>query len=238
MADFVICDDEKDIRSKIRKMIDRIYMNNDEFYRVNEFDSFDKKFANLINDSTPKIYILDIEIKGDLSGIDIARKIRANDWESVIIFVTTHNELGYQALKAQIMLLDFISKFDNFEKNLENTLKTAIQMVNNRKTLLFNFDGISYVVHTNDILYVMKDTVDRKCIIKTTYNEIEVNKTLSYFIDVLNDNFYLSHRSCLVNTNKISKIDWKENIIYFINGDKIDLISRDRRKGLKEHVGS
>lgn len=236
--EFVVCDDEKLFRNKVREIIDRIYMNNDEYYHITEFDKFNKSFSNLINNGSPKIYILDIEMKDNVSGLDIARKIRTVDWESIIIFITSHNELGFQALKAQIMLLDFISKYDNCEKNLESTLKKAILQVNSKKTITFNSDGISYVIHLSDILYIMKDAVDRKCIIKTTYNEIEVNKTLSYLMDNLSDRFYLSHRSCLVNIDKITKIDWKTNVIYFTNGDTIDLISRDKRKGLKEYVGS
>ena len=234
--EFVICDDEKLFRSKIHKIIDKIYMNNDEYYHVNEFGGFTSSFSKLISDGRPKIYILDIEIKDDISGIDIARKIRREDWESIIIFITSHHELGFQALKAQIMLLDFISKYDNCEVNLEMAIKKAISMVNSKKTITFNSDGISYIIHLDDILYIVKDTVDRKCLIKTTYNEIEVNKTLSYLMDQLDERFYLSHRSCIVNTSRIIKVDWKNSIIEFTTGDVIDLISRDRKKGLKNYV--
>lgn len=234
--EFVVCDDEKLFRDKIRKIIDKIYMTNDEYYHINEFSKFNKNFSDLINDGVPKIYVLDIEMEDDISGIDIARKIRNKDWESIIIFITSHNELGFQALKAQIMLLDFISKYDDCEVNLEKTIKKALTMVKSKKTLTFNSEGISYIIHLDDILYITKDSVERKCIIKTIYNEIMVNKTLSYMEDNLDDRFYLSHRSCLVNTNKISKIDWNENIIYFNNGDSIDMISRDRKKGLKKYV--
>ena len=93
--EFVICDDEKLFRNKIHKVIDKIYMNNDEYYHVTEFTNFNNSFLKLIKDGSPKIYILDIEMKDDVSGIDIARKIRNNDWESIIIFITSHNELGY-----------------------------------------------------------------------------------------------------------------------------------------------
>ena len=235
--EFVVCDDEKLFRNKITKVIDKIYMNNDEYYNVVEFSKFNDDFNKIINDGVPKIYLLDIEIKYDISGIDIARKIRNVDWQSVIIFITSHAELGYQALKAQIMLLDFISKFDDCENNLEMTIKKAIENVQKNNTMTFNYDGISYVIHLDDILYIVKDTVDRKCVIKTTYNEIEVNKSLTYFDDKLNSDFYMTHRSCYVNTSKISKVDWKDNVIYFENGNSIPLLARDKRKGLKEHVG-
>lgn len=236
--EFVICDDEKLFRSNVRKIIDKMLINNDDYYEVTEFAKFDQSFQKKIKENKSKIYILDIEIKDSISGIDIARQIRKNDWESIIIFVTSHNELGYQALKAKIMLLDFISKYDDFENNLEITLKKAISLVNNRKTIKFDMDGVSYIIHLNDILYVEKDTVDRKCIIKTTYTEISVNKTLNYMLQVLDNRFYLSHRSCVVNTEKIRKVDWKNSTIYFDNGSSTTLLSRDKKKGLKNYVNS
>lgn len=93
--EFVVCDDEKQFRSSIVKIINKIYMNNNEDYKIYEFESYNKDFEKIINKKSPKIYVLDIEIKDSISGIDIARKIRRNDWDSIIILVTSHNELGY-----------------------------------------------------------------------------------------------------------------------------------------------
>ena len=236
--EFVICDDEKVFRSNIRRVIDKVLMDQEYDYEVIEFSKFDPSFKKKIQESTHKIYILDIEIKDSISGIDIARKIRENDWESIIIFVTSHNELGYQALKARIMLLDFISKYDDFENNLESILRKSLSLINSKKTIKFDSEGTSYIIHLSDILYIEKDTVDRKCIIKTTYNEIVVNKTLNYMIQNLDDRFYLSHRSCLINTDKIRKIDWKNSVIYFESGISTSLLSRDRKNGLKKYVNS
>lgn len=237
MIKFVICDDEVFFRNDVRKVIDKIFMKNDLEYKIDEFSCYDKNFEKIINDKVSnKIYILDIEIKNGISGIDIAKKIRKVDWNSIIIIVTSHSELGYEALKAQIMLLDFISKFDNCQNNLEKILIKAMQQINNKKILMFNSNGMDYRIFLDDIIYIVRDTIERKCLIKTTYNEIIVNKTLVELLEILDDRFYLSHRSCVVNTEKIVSIDWKHNIIQFNNGIAIDLISRERRKGLKNYV--
>lgn len=238
MISFVSCDDEKEFRKKVVKTIDHLLMKNNIEYEIKEFSGYTKEFENFIQSpGSSKIYILDIEMKNSISGIDIARKIRKVDWNSIIILVTSHAELGYEALKAQIMLLDFISKYDNCEKNLTEVLKKAISKVDNKKILLFETGGISHRLYLDDILYVTKDTVDRKCIIKTTYNEFSVNKTMNQMIELLDQRFYLSHRSCLVNTERIKTVDWKDSIIYFNNGDNINLLARDKKKGLKEYVG-
>lgn len=235
--EFVVLDDEVVFRKKVKKIIDKLFIKNDEYYHISEFEKFDNKFKKLIKNGSTKIYILDIELKDSMSGIDIAREIRKVDWESIIIFVTSHNELGYQALKAKIMLLDFISKYDDCDNSLEHVVSLAISKVKEHKTVTFNSDGVSYIIHLNDILYIEKDTVDRKCIVKTVYNNIVVNKTLNYMKDVLGGDFYMSHRSCLVNTKRITKIDWVSGIIYFDNGETTDLLSRDKRKDFKKYVG-
>lgn len=237
MINLVVCDDEKEFRKKVVKVIDKIFMKNNFEYTVNEFDSYNKKFEEFINQPiASKIYILDIEMNNSISGIDIARKIRKNDWNSIIIMVTSHADMGYEALKAQIMLLAFISKYDECDKNLTAVLKKAIAKIDNKKVLMFESNGISHRIYVDDILYITKDTVDRKCVIRTTYNEFSVNRTMNQMIEELDNRFYLAHRSCLVNTEKIKKIDWKQNIIYFGNDEKIDLLARDKKKGLKELV--
>lgn len=236
MIKFVVCDDQKEFRAKMVMSINKVLMNSNLEYKIDEFERFDKNFDKLINDGlSSKIYILDIELPG-ISGIDIARRIRKVDWNSIIIMVTSHSELGYEALKAQIMLLDFISKFDNCEDNVESILKNAIAKVDDKKVISFESSGIGYRIYLDDIIYVVKDTVERKCIIKTTYNEVVVNKTMNEMINELDRRFYLSHRSCLVNTEKIRKIDFKESTIYFQGGESINLLSRDKKRGLKEYV--
>lgn len=234
---FVVCDDDMFFRKKIVKAIDKILMNDDTNYKINEFNSYNKDFEKIINKGIPTIYILDIEIKNSISGIDIARKIRKNDWDSIIIIVTSHNELSYQVMKAQIMLLDFISKFDNFEGNLKIAINKSLELVNKKKIIKVESKGISHIVYLKDILYIERDTVDRKCFINTSYGIIPINKSLNDLKNELGDNFYLCHRSCLVNIKNISKIDWKNNIIYF-NNKSINLLARDRKKGLKEYVGN
>ena len=43
--------------------------------------------------------------------------------------ITSHTELGYEALKAQIMLLDFISKYSDWTKHFEETIEKAMAKV-------------------------------------------------------------------------------------------------------------
>ncbi len=238
MINFIVYDDEKKFRDNITTAINKVMMKNDVDYEIKEFEKYNQTFENIIEDDiSSKIYLLDIEVEGSLSGIDIARKIRQKDWNSIIIMVTSHNELSYEALKAQIMLLDFISKFDNCKTNLEEVINLAVKKVDNKKVIVLAMNNTTYRIYLDDVNYIIKDTVDRKCIIHTTYNSISVNKSLNEVMGMLDQRFFMSHRGCIVNLEKISSVDWTNSIIYFENGDSIDMLSRDKKKELKSYVG-
>lgn len=238
MLKFIIYDDISVDRKLIKKIINDTMNNTNIDYDIEEYAKYDNKMKKSIREDSSKIYILDIEIPSEMSGIDVARTIRNNDWNSSIILVTTHSDMGYEALKAQIMVLDFISKFNNCEVNLNKAIKKALSKINNKKVLVFETSEMTYRVYTDDIIYILKDSIDRKSIIKTEYNEIIVNETITNLSNMLDNRFFLSHRSCIINTEKIIKIDWKNSIIYFRNGEQIDYLSRDKKRGLKQYVRS
>lgn len=237
MIEFVIYDDNKLFCEKTKQAVKKVMDNCSNDYLIKVYNSYNKDFDETIkNEMTSRVYILDIEVENSASGIDIARKIRKKDWNSIIIMVTSHVELGYEALKAQIMLLDFICKQNDCMKNLVLALRKAINKISDKKVLVFEQSGMISRVYTDDIIYILRDNVERKCIVRTTYGSISVNKNLKDFMEELDDRFFLTHRSCLVNTKKVLSIDWKNSTIRFDNNETIDYLSRERKKEFKEHV--
>lgn len=233
MINFIICDDKKEFINEIENTIDIVMMKNSEAYQKHIYNEYDENFMNMIDNSLSwKIYILDIEVK-DKSGIDIARKIRENDIESMIIFVTAYYEKYLQdIIKSKFMFLDFINKKDDYKKELTNTLEYALKNIKKKNIIRFKSNGIIYTLSTNEILYICRDK-DRKCTIKTTSNEFTVLKTLLELSKLLDNNFVYSHRACIVNIDRIKIYNKKEHIILFDNGDNIDLISNRFRMKCK-----
>ena len=94
MIKFVIVDDEKEYRDRYINIINKIMFKNDEKYEIVQFDGYSEKLKNFIcTDTFFKIYILDIQLKGHESGLDIAKEIRETDWDSEIIFITSHDRM-------------------------------------------------------------------------------------------------------------------------------------------------
>ena len=231
---FVVYDDHKEFRDTIESIIKSL---NYEDSIIKLYSKYDDKLKEEIKNDQKKIYILDIEVPNSISGLELARKIRMTDWKSVIIMVTSHNELGYEALKSQIMLLDFISKFSpTWKTNLKNTIKKAMNKTKEIPVLILESPNMIYRIYTDDILYILRDQVERKCKIKTINDEIYFPKSIKEFSTLLDDRFFLSHRSCYINLKQVKKVDFKKLRIYFNNGEFIDYLSRDKKKELKEYV--
>ena len=232
MINFIVVDDIKKFSDIVCDVVTRVMMKNKFIYKTHVFDEYDDKFLDIMNSKiSNKIYILDIETKNS-SGIDIARKIRKFDVDSIIIFVTVHNEAGMVLLQDDLMFLTFLSKFDDFENKLYNSINKALEYINHRVSINFNDRGTVYNIPAGDILYVTKESNSRKSIIKTSYAEYSVNLTLHEIVDLCNDFFVQTHRSCFVNKNRVRLIDKHKGVIEFDNGEVIDLLSSNYKKGL------
>ena len=230
MVNNIICDDNINDRNKVVNAVSN-FMNNKKIeYENHIYSDYNSDFMKIIDSTIPfKIYILDIETPSG-SGIDIARIIRKKDVDSVIIFLTGHEELGNVILKNDLMFLSFINKFDDFENRLNHSLNLALDILNKRQIIRFQDRNIIYTINLNDILYITKDSFERRTVIKTDYTEFKVSKSLTEIISMLDDRFVQTHRACYINQNRKTKIDKANKIITFDNGVTIDLLSEKYKK--------
>lgn len=232
MINFIVVDDFEEITKKIEEIINQVMIKSSLEYRIHIFDDYDSKFKDFISKPLPnKIYFLDIETKSS-SGLDIARMIRKNDIESVITFITAHDELSSTVAKDQLMILTFICKFDDFDSKVKEAVAKSLQIIGKKIAIKFTDYSSIYTIPINDILYITRDSVDRKCIIQTDYATYRVNKTLTELKQMSCGNLIQTHRACLVNENRIQRIDKKKNEIIFDNGVKVDLLSNSYKKEL------
>lgn len=225
MINFIICEDNKNDRDFTERLVTKYMMKNEMDYKIHMFDDYNKDFMKTMNKKLPcKIYILDIETPSG-SGIDIARIIRNKDIDSVIIFLTGHDDLCRVVAKKDFLFLTFINKFDDCETRLKQALGKALQVLKAKKSIRFKDGGCVYTIALDDILYVTKDSVERKSIIKTDYSEFKLNKSLTELIRMLNDNFVQTHRACVVNTKRVVSYNKSKKLIVFDNGETIDIVS-------------
>ena len=225
MLNFIVCDDEKKYRDFAEGVINKYMMKNQHEYQIHMINDYDREFMDIIGTKLPfKIYILDIETP-TRSGLDVARIIRNKDVDSVIIFLTGHQELSQIVIKNEFLFLSFINKFDDCENRLMGSIDKSLKVLKAKQTIRFKDCGIIYTISLEDILYVTKDSVERKSIIKTDYSEFRLNKTLGEIKEMLNDDFIQTHRACLVNKKRVVGYNKPKRVIMFDTGEKIDLVS-------------
>lgn len=232
MINFIVVDDVEKLAKTVERQITKAMMSRQIEYKIHTFNDYDKKFMDIMKKNIPnKVYFLDIETES-ASGIDIARAIRKTDVDSVIIFVTAHDELSGVIAKEQFMILTFICKFDDFEKKVKEATIKSLQVLGKKSIIRFRDNGSLYTLPISDILYVTRDSVERKLLIKTDYTTYKISKTLAELKEMAGGALTQTHRACLINQDRVRKIDKKNGRIIFDTGEAVDLLSDNYKKEL------
>ncbi len=239
MLRFIICEDNKDYLEQISIIINKIMMPFNFEYKINKYREYNKEVEEIIvRKNEQKIYILDIELP-EISGLEIASNIREIDLESMIIFITSHPECQNDIFYSRLLAIDYINKNKLWKDRLAKTVKYAVKNINNRRTLSFDYNYNSYRLSINNIIYIEKIPDNPKCtIFMEDGNEYAIISSISKLKDKLGASFYQTHKSCLVNIEKIKKINYHEGTITFNNNQTVYLISSRNKQGLKEYVAN
>lgn len=238
MINFVLYEDGKEMRERYKKIILKLIGPNNNNFKIIEIDKYnqeaEKKLSNIVGN---KIYLLDVEVPGK-SGLDLARKIRNDgDWDSQIIVITSHEQYSNIGYTSKLLMLDFISKYSNIEKELKETLGVAVGIFTKQKSITFTLNGELYQIPYNQILYIEKSLNNNNCKIVTNDGEYFTRDTIQHLEETLSNDqrFMKTHRSCIVNLSNVSSVDLANNIIFFPN-KQIDLIARNKKRELKERL--
>lgn len=235
---FVIYEDEKAYATRYKDVIHQILASTNLNYDIIEINEYNEKNKRKLEEiDSNKVFVLDIEVPGK-NGLELARKIRkTGDWTSPIIIVTSHEEFRNVGYTGKILMLNFISKNSELEKDLYETLEVALEINMANKSLRYTNKGETYHIPHQDILYIEKSLNDNTSIIVTKNHTYNIRKTIKELEQELAGaiNFVKTHRSCIVNLNNIKHIDFENNIITFVNKE-IDLLSRANKKTLKERI--
>ena len=232
MIKFIIYEKEEKWKNSYEISILNFIGKREEKFKIFNYDDEYSK------DQQQNIYILSSNKIEEV--LDKAKDIRNNnDWTSQIIIISHLKNVRKQTLINKLLILDYIDIKDNIKERLKEALYYSYNILNRKKTLNCSINGeINKIPYTN-ILYIEKGnnqnyctihTIDEKCIIKDTINNLEKKLDSAYFMK--------THRSCIVNLYNIKYYKPSTNTIYFDkNGNQyIDLIAREKRKIFKEKL--
>lgn len=136
-----ICDDNVYAVSRLEELVENVFQSYLGSYSCEIFDSGNALLSYLeANPRHFQLYLLDIEMPG-IDGLATAQRIRAEDSEALIVFVTSHTELMPAAF--QVYAFQFISK--PFEDAVvKGVIAKAARLLQDRKTLFQFKVGKSY----------------------------------------------------------------------------------------------
>jgi two-component system response regulator AgrA len=187
------------------------------------------------------LYFLDIDIKGtEKKGLEVAQEIRERDPYGTIVFVTTHSEFGVLTYQYKVAALDFIAK-DQPESTYKEAVREAVLFVQRNESTAISEDAITFTngqkdfqVSLADILYIETTEQPHKLRLIGTKQRIEFYAKLNE-VEAKDERLLKCHRSFVVNTTNISRIDKKEKMIYFENGESC-FVSRRKLKEISEKI--
>ena len=215
MLNFVMCDDNQNILNKLEKYLESIFINNNLSGQISYKTQFPDKLIDYINTNSFDVVFLDIDLKSNYSGMDLANIIRKRNKKAYIIFTTAHLEYCMVAYKYKTF--DFLAKPITLER-LEETVLRLFDDISVNTDSFFKLSNKSDYINSNDVFFIQKN--GKKALFKTTGNDISLNSSFSNILDHLPNNFVRCHKSYIVNTDKISHIQ-SNNTIFFKDNKNI-----------------
>ena len=204
MFNISICDDSKYDIDKIKNALGMFSKRKHVELSISEFSNPEMLMYEIEDGKIADIFILDVEMP-NMDGFELADKIREHTETSIIIFLTSHDEMASMGYKSKA--LRYVIKL-NLERDIEEALDSAIAEISNvnDKTITLHHYNDYWRIAYKDIICVTR--ISRQLVITTRLlGDITDNRGIKEFFDMLSDNrFLFVDRSCFVNIDYISQI--------------------------------
>ena len=230
--DILIIEDEILYADQLEMLVDKLGYS--VLASLNESSSV----LNLLKEKLPDLILMDIHIKGIYDGIELTEKIHAN-YDIPVIFITSLKDeftfkrasrtdavnfiiKPFQELQLQRAIeLALRKKILSGEAQKENDFKDALE----QSFFVRQNQNLDKVVVT-DILYIEADAnysiihlKDKKYVLKISLAEL--SRRFSH------QNFLMTHRSFLVNQEKIDSVNLQESTL-IVGGHTVPLSRRNK----------
>lgn len=221
MIKVMLVEDEEQIRHILKKMIEKL----DGFEVVAEAESF-ATALQAFTDYRPEVVFVDVDLNGD-SGLECAKVMVKLEPKLKVIFATAHSE--YMANAFEIYAFDYLVKPFNMER-VHKTLKriqesmdvgekaggTPMQTIegDSEKLLIKGKERLLFVDKKEIVMIERSDSATSIITKEETYKS---SVSLSALEAKLPGDFMRSHKSYIINTTMISKIEPYGRWTYVVN---------------------
>lgn len=218
MLKFALCDDNIHILDKLEKMLENIFTKNNFDASVVYTTNNTKDMLNFVSNNKVDVIMLDINLKSDTTGLQLAEAIRKINKDSYIIFTTGH--LEYAMIAYKVKTFDYLAKPITYDR-LEETVIRLFEDVNGQPKRYIKIDNKNTIIDASEIQYIKRDGM--KLIFHTSSRDYDAYSSFAKIQDTLPKNYKRCHKSCIANLSQIKDVEPVSGIITFKDGTTCEI---------------
>ena len=196
-----VCDDEQNQIQYITSLVTSWSAREGHNCEIRAFESAEAFLFEYEDDKAYDILLLDVEMK-NITGIELAKRIRKDNNRAEIVFITSHFEFvgeGYE-----VDALHYLIKPISSDKLAQVLTKAAEKLAVDPPSVVISCDGETVKLYEEVILYV--ESFLHYIVIHTEDKEYKIKESISAFEEKLSKDFYRIHRSYLASLKHITRI--------------------------------
>ena len=218
MLNFVICDDNEHILNKLSKMLESIFVNHSFDAEIAFKSTNANSILTFVDSNKTDVLFLDINLRDDITGLQLAEKVRQSNKDCYIIFTTGHLEYAIVAYK--LKTFDYLPKPITYER-LEDTVVRLFEDINGLPKKYIKIDNKNTLIDESEINYIKRDGM--KLVFHTDNKDYEAYTSFNKIQESLPNNFIRCHKSYVANINKVVNVEPVSNTIFFANKSSCDI---------------
>ncbi len=196
-----ICDDEANQIWLIRSLVQKWSRTFDCKCDISVFSSAEAFLFEYSENRAYDILLLDVQMN-EISGIELAKRIRNDNSRAEIIFISSHFE--YAGEGYDVEALNFLTKPINEEKLFFVLNRAKERVLSEPAYVIITSNGETMKLYEDKIIYI--ESFRHYVYVRTENDEHRVKENISDFQERLSADFFRIHRSYIVSLKKITKI--------------------------------
>lgn len=231
MHSIIICEDNEEQLAYLSMLVQNYIQFHENQFRLVYEGTDPQTTLNYIQQEAIKkgLYLIDINLGADMTGVDLAEAIRDSDIQSKIIFITSEEDQATNILNRHIEPLAYISKNEGLEtmqSNLHRALDDAYSRfseitVRTKDVFSFNFDTLTYQFDLDEVISI-EVSGDHRLTLKTITGQYDFFNTLAQ-IEQDYPTLLRIGRSDMINPVNIKHIDYKRRNVTMINDEQFTI---------------
>ncbi|MDF2547099.1 MAG: hypothetical protein K0R93_1997 [Anaerosolibacter sp.] len=226
----LIVDDQMEMRKIMKQILDEV-----PYVKVVGEAKNGLELLDFSLELSPDIIFIDIEIPG-INGIEAAKEIRKRDPDVHLVFATGYRDYAGEAF--DVYATDYIQKPYSRERIMQtlDRVKSLMKKEKNDEEKLVSIlsNRTKRYIKLGDILFI--ESRNRKIYVFTAQEEIECNETLNEIYDLLDQRFMRTHKSFIVNLDRIRCVKPMTRTSYSVYFDAIEQTACVSKDLLEEMV--